>query len=84
MTPVASPAGLVHRKSSGASCSGCVHFDDDRRHIESAFPGLATLSSAYAAVRSGDGLCGLHDRSVSAHSRCAHHQSRSVATPSPL
>jgi hypothetical protein len=68
-----SRAALPSLRSS-ATCSSCVHFNDDPRHIESAFPGLAILSSAHAAVRSADGLCRLHDRSVSAGSGCARYR----------
>ena len=33
-------------------------------------PGLTSLSSAYAAVRSQDGICTLHQRYVAATSGC--------------
>jgi hypothetical protein len=53
------------------SCLHCKYFDADPIHIEAALPGLSALSSAYAAVRSGDGLCRLHGRYVAASSGCS-------------
>jgi len=53
------------------SCATCGHFNDRPPDIEAAFPGLSSLSSAYAAVRSLDGLCRIHDRYVAATSVCA-------------
>ena len=54
----------------GNSCAGCGHFNDHPPDIEAAFPGLSSLSSAYAAVRASDGLCRVHDRYVAATSCC--------------
>jgi hypothetical protein len=55
----------------GIACTACGHFSNDPAALESALPGLRTLSSAYAAVRSSDGLCGVHRRYVAASSTCA-------------
>jgi hypothetical protein len=33
-------------------------------------PGLSSLSSAFTAVRAADGICGRHDRYVTASSIC--------------
>ena len=52
------------------SCGDCSHFNGRPADIEAAFPGLSSLSSAYAAVRSDDGLCAAHDRYVAATSIC--------------
>jgi len=60
-------------------CADCRHFRDEAPDIETLLPGVRTLSSAYAAIRADDGLCGLHDRYLSARSHCAGY-SRS-ATP---
>jgi hypothetical protein len=60
------------------SCRGCVHFRDAATEIEAALPNLTSLSSAYAAVRSDDGLCTMHDRYVTASSICDLHVSRSA------
>ena len=54
-----------------ASCLNCRHFNQAPVDIEAALPGLAALSSAYAAVRAGDGLCAVRDRYVAASSVCA-------------
>jgi hypothetical protein len=53
------------------ACAGCRHFNGRPFDIEAALPGLSSLSSAYAAVRSDDGICALHDRYVAASSLCA-------------
>jgi hypothetical protein len=55
------------------SCGSCRHFDPRPGAIEAAFPGLSSLSSAYAAVRAGDGLCASHERYVAASSRCGRY-----------
>jgi hypothetical protein len=61
-------------KTEGArSCGDCRHFNGRPSDIEAAFPGLSSLSSAYAAVRSDDGLCAAHDRYVAATSSCPQH-----------
>jgi hypothetical protein len=41
--------------------------------LERTLPGLASLSSAYAAVRADDGLCSVHDRYVAGSSSCARY-----------
>jgi hypothetical protein len=64
--------------SGARTCACCAHFDAAPARIEAALPGLASLSSAYAAIRSGDGLCGLHDRYVAATSRCGSHRAATV------
>jgi hypothetical protein len=56
------------------SCADCRHFNARPLDIEAALPGLSTLSSAYAAVRSNDGICAVHDRYVAASSVCAQHR----------
>ena len=43
-------------------------FNGQPDDIEKALPGCRSLSSAYAAVRSDDGLCAMHDRYVAASS----------------
>ena len=44
------------------SCGHCRHFQNEPSHLETALPGLSSLSSAYAAVRCDDGLCAVHER----------------------
>jgi hypothetical protein len=41
-------------------------------------PGLTSLSSAYAAVRSDDGVCGVHHRYIGAAWSCSDHAPRLV------
>jgi hypothetical protein len=59
-------------------CAGCRHFSGTAQQVEALLPGLRTLSSAYGAVRSQDGLCGVHARYVAAYSYCKAHEARSV------
>jgi hypothetical protein len=54
-------------------CGGCRHFDNGWAALELALPGLSSLSSAHAAVRSADGLCAVHERYVAASSICDSH-----------
>lgn len=58
------------------SCGGCLHFVDAPRDIERSLPGMPALGSGYGSVRSRDGVCRLHDRYLSAASRCAQHAPR--------
>jgi hypothetical protein len=56
-----------------AGCGNCRHFLTEPAALERALPGLNSLSSAYASVRSSDGLCAVHERYVAASSRCERH-----------
>jgi hypothetical protein len=56
-------------------CSSCRHFRRAADELEAELPHLRTLSSAYAAVRSDDGLCGVHNRYVASYYVCAAYQS---------
>jgi hypothetical protein len=58
------------------SCLDCSQFISAPRDIEAALPGLASLSSGYAAVRANDGLCARHDRYVAGSSICAQYHTR--------
>jgi hypothetical protein len=51
-------------------CADCLHLRNAAAQVESALPGLWTLSSAYASVRADDGLCTLHDRYLHSTSHC--------------
>jgi len=55
------------------SCTDCRHFAQAPADVEAAFPGLWSLSSAYASVRADDGICTVHDRYVAASSVCAQY-----------
>lgn len=52
------------------SCRGCAHFTNDPQVLEGLFPGLSSLSSVHASVRSDDGLCRRQDRYLSASGHC--------------
>jgi hypothetical protein len=60
-------------KTVDTCCAGCRHFNGRPLDIEAALPGLSSLGSAYSAVRSQDGICGVHDRYVAASSFCARY-----------
>jgi hypothetical protein len=62
------------------SCLDCSEFNAAPLDIEAALPGLASLSSGYAAVRSNDGLCNLHQRYVAASSVCAQYRTLAART----
>lgn len=53
-----------------ARCALCRSFQASSQDIEAQLPGLRILSSAFASVRAGDGLCARHERYVSATSAC--------------
>jgi len=57
-------------------CGHCAHFCNDPAFLEKAIPGLISMGSAYASVRADDGICGLHDRYLSARSTCANFEAR--------
>ena len=40
-----------------AKCIDCGFFQNDPAMIETAFPGLNSLSSAYSSVRAESGIC---------------------------
>jgi len=72
-------AHAARRIPQAACCIGCRHFLHEPQALERALPGMATLSSAYAAVRADDGLCALHDRYVAASSSCERYNAPQAA-----
>jgi hypothetical protein len=65
--------------ATAAACMGCRHFMHEPQSLERALPGLASLSSAYAAVRSHDGVCRLHERYVAWSSSCGRYLAAAAA-----
>jgi uncharacterized membrane protein YadS len=63
-------AGTRAVNEAPVACAACGHFNNHPADLESQLPALRTLSSAYAAVRSSDGVCALHQRYVAASSAC--------------
>jgi hypothetical protein len=51
-------------------CRRCRYFRNAPDFLESVFPGLTTLSSAYGSVRNEDGICLLNDLYLAAHKCC--------------
>jgi hypothetical protein len=63
-------------RGAALDCRSCAHFNARAVDLEAAFPGLASLSSAFASVRAHDGLCAWHDRYVAASSLCERFRER--------
>ncbi|MBO0712813.1 MAG: hypothetical protein J2P47_16190 [Acetobacteraceae bacterium] len=57
-------------------CRTCRHFRNDAAFLETALPGLTSMSSAHGSVRADDGLCLRHDRYLGADSSCADYAAR--------
>lgn len=53
------------------TCAACRNFNGEAKLLEAQLPGLASLSSAHAAVRSDDGLCAVHERYVASYYTCS-------------
>jgi hypothetical protein len=64
----------MNKLQSHPSCASCAHFCNDPAYLERAIPGLSSMSSGHASVRSDDGICAKHDRYLSAHSVCAQYE----------
>jgi hypothetical protein len=52
------------------ACRDCANFRNDPVFLERAIKGLNVMSSAFASVRSDDGLCLKHDRFMQAGGSC--------------
>ena len=63
-------------------CRRCRYFCNSPEFLESVFPGLMTLSSAYGSVRSEDGICLLNDLYLAAHKWCERFEPYPSAIPS--
>jgi hypothetical protein len=66
----ASRALRVREPEPARQCASCAHFRNDPAYLESAFPGLTSLSSGYGSVRSNDGLCARHELYLGAGAWC--------------
>jgi len=53
-----------------AKCIDCGFFQNDPAIIETAFPGLNSLSSAYSSVRAESGICDRLELFVSSRYGC--------------
>ena len=62
-------------------CENCAHFNPDPLDVEAAIPGLNVMSSGFASIRAGDGLCAQHERYVPAHASCAQFAEKYTSTP---
>ena len=52
------------------TCGLCQHFVNDPAAIEAMIPGLTSMGSARASVRSDDGICVLRDTMATARDSC--------------
>jgi len=65
-------------------CRACRHFRNDAKFVETAFPGLTAMSSAFGSTRADDGICLRHDRYLGARASCADFSPMpSEAAPAP-
>jgi hypothetical protein len=64
---------MINTKSQ-PSCATCAYFCNDPAYLERAIPGLSSMSSGYASVRSDDGVCAKTDRYLSSRSVCAEYE----------
>jgi len=62
--------------SSVKICGNCRFFETAPQIIERGIPGIATMSSANGASRTGDGLCVLHERYLRETARCGTFQGK--------
>ena len=61
---------MTKHASPAKQCGVCRHFCNDPAAVEQAMPGLTSMGSGYASVRSDDGICSVHDRYLTAYSVC--------------
>jgi hypothetical protein len=61
---------LVSTKPIIGRCLDCRHFQNNPAYFEDVFKGLSSFGSAFASVRSDDGLCRHHDRHVGSRFWC--------------
>ncbi len=59
-----------------AGCARCKFFESDPAAIEAAFPGMSSLGSAYASVRSDAGLCIRRDLFLTPLKNCRDFENR--------
>ena len=69
-------------RSSAECCGRCRHFAGAAVALEAQWPLLRSLSSAYASVRAGDGLCSVNDRYVTMHHGCGRFEASSIEASS--
>ena len=67
--------------TSRGTCRNCAHFVNDPARIEAMVPGLAAMGSAWASVRSDDGICALRDRVMSGRDGCGRFLASHPSSP---
>lgn len=70
-----------HDANAQRRCGSCAYFLGITPQLECALPGLSTLGSGYASVRSDDGICLWHDCLCGVQHTCQQYQARSQAHP---
>jgi hypothetical protein len=68
-------------KQNVAECCRCADFRNGAADLEQALPGLASLSSGNASVRTDDGLCLRYDRLVTRRTSCPSFTPAAPQTP---
>jgi len=51
-------------------CGNCVYFENNPAVLEKTYPGLISMSSGFASVRAGDGICSRNDLYLSSRDSC--------------
>jgi hypothetical protein len=74
--PTSVPAQRSASAARAPACGACRHFRNEPLALEAASPGLAVLSSGFAAVGAQDGLCDAHGRYVAIIAHCASFAAR--------
>ena len=60
----------MRREAMTGRCRACAYFRNSPAFLESIFPGMSAISSAWGSTRAEDGLCLKHDRYLSADAGC--------------
>jgi hypothetical protein len=73
----------VKRDTMTGHCCGCAHFRNSPAYLESVFPGMTAMSSAWGSTRAEDGICLKHDCYLSADAGCRHFTPLPAPAPDP-
>lgn len=75
-------ASLCWSSREARRCGTCAHFDNDPQRLERRFGNLAAMSSGFASVKAGDGLCRRAGLYLPAGETCPDHATESGFQPS--
>ena len=74
---------MSHDAAETRECRACRHFRNDAKFLETAFPGLTSMSSGFGSTRADDGICLRHDRYLGARASCADFSAAPSAAAHP-